>query len=153
MIYLFKGLIYYFLFIVVVYALRDQIYILTPLIVVSIIPLILLRQIELRYYLNKRVQGGRRGYIYAFSDIGQFLPTLKIGRETDKGSRMRSHNTAAPFGTIVWCNFPVPDSVYAEAYLHERYRWMRVNPRFEWFFVLNPLMLIDLILLGRFNRD
>lgn len=149
----FRGLGYYVILTLLVYLTRDQLLILTPYLFCVMIPTVLLRQVELRRNLKKRLQGGRRGYIYAFSDIGQLLPTIKIGRETEKGSRMRSHRTAAPFGCIVWCNFWVGDSVYAESYLHERYRWYRINSRFEWFFILNPLMLIDLILLGKFNRD
>ena len=147
-----RGFVYFTILLVLIYIFRLEILYLTPYLICVSIPTILLRQVELRRNLKKRVQGGRSGYIYVFSDKGQILPTVKIGRETSKGSRMRSHRTAAPFGCIVWCNFWVGDSVYAENYLHDRYRWMRVRKDGEWFFVINLLMLIDLILLGWFNR-
>jgi hypothetical protein len=149
---LLKGILYYSLLLSLIYVFRYKLWDLTPLLLIAILPTILLRQIELRRNLSKKAISGRRGYIYAFSDIGQIVPTLKIGRETEKGSRMRSHRTAAPFNVIVWCNFYVPDSVAAEAYLHNYYRWMRVSRHNEWFYVLNPLMLIDLIILGWFSR-
>lgn len=112
-----------------------------------IIPYTLIRYFDLRYNLRRMEVRGRSGFIYIFSDIGQIIPVVKIGRETSQGSRLRAHKTAAPFGMITWCNVYVSDAVAAEAYMHRRYRMWRVSNRNEWFFIVNPFTFIDILLL------
>ena len=75
----------------------------------------------------KLYQRRRRGYIYGFTDKGQLLPLVKIGRATDPVQRMRSHKTAAPFGLFVFFILRVPDDVQAERSLHELYARWRVG--------------------------
>jgi len=104
----------------------------------------------LRYRLRQVEQKGRGGYLYGFSDIGQLLPVIKIGRETEQAARLLQHRTAAPFGLHIWFSTYVPDTVYAEWFLHQRYSGQRYNKRAEWFY-LTPVMWFELRLLGLFG--
>lgn len=111
--------------------------------------LALVRYPRLRYLMNRKEVNGRSGHIYGFGDIGQIIPLIKIGRSSDEKSRLSSHNTAAPFGMIVYFNFPVNDAVYVERLLHQRYKFAHANR--EWFFILTPLMLFEILLLRFFG--
>lgn len=95
---------------------------------------------------RKRVERGRKGYIYAFTDLGQLLPVVKIGRASDADQRLSSHRTAAPFGLIVYCIAEVADDVYAENFLHRRHASWRISSRNEWFW-MTPVMFWELILI------
>ena len=100
----------------------------------------------------RRVNRGRRtqGWIYAFFDRGQLIPTIKIGRATNLDDRMRAHKTAAPFGLRILCSFRVPDPVATEKFLHRRYASRRIRNNNEWFW-LTPNILIELALLNLFK--
>jgi hypothetical protein len=111
--------------------------------------LALVRYPRLRYLMQRREIKDREGWIYCFGDKGQIIPVVKIGRSSDEKSRLSSHNTAAPFGMWVYFNFPVNDAVYVERLLHQRYKFAHL--RLEWFFILTPLMLFEIILLRLFG--
>lgn len=91
-------------------------------------------------------KSGRKGYIYAFTDIGQLAPVVKIGRANNPSQRLAAHKTAAPFGLMVYCVAAVSDDVAAESYLHDRYRRWRVSTQNEWFW-MTPLMFYELLLM------
>lgn len=95
---------------------------------------------------------GKTGYLYAFYDVGSIIPAVKIGREAKRGSRLASHNTAAPLGLVVLFNFKVNNDVEAERYLHDRYGGQRLLKRKEWF-VATPRLLLDCLLLRLFRND
>ena len=121
-----------------------------PLIVITLFVsavMTLARYPALSIRLEKQEVRGRDGFIYVFSQVGQIVPVIKVGRETTKGSRIASHKTASPFGVFVWCTIPVKDAVYAERIFHERYSRYRVTRSNEWFYLFSPLMFIELLLL------
>lgn len=91
----------------------------------------------------------RKGYIYAFTDLGFILPVVKIGRTNDLKQRLSAHTTAAPFGLVVYSRFPVKNDVVAEKALHRRYQKVRVRNNGEWFWLTLP-MFFELILLNVF---
>lgn len=99
---------------------------------------------RLKRHFRRYKHRKRQGYIYVFADIGQVVPAVKIGRGSDDRSRLRSHQTAAPFGLLTIANFRVNDAVYVEKVLHYRYRQTRVSKRNEWFLVLTPVMMYEL---------
>lgn len=111
----------------------------------------LLRFPNLRYKLRKVEVRGRKGYLYGFADVGQLIPTIKIGREGDKGSRLASHRTAAPFGLMVFFNIAVKDAHYAERYLHRRYQKFRIRRNNEWFYFVSLEMFFEILLLRFFG--
>lgn len=87
--------------------------------------------------LNTRKRTKRSGYVYAFTDIGQLLPLVKIGLASDDTGRLLSHKTAAPLGIVVFYNTRVIDRVHAERTLHG----------------LNPLTRIKNLTLGKINNE
>lgn len=95
----------------------------------------------------QRMKRGKAGYIYAFMDVGQVLPVVKIGRAKDVEQRLAAHRTAAPFGLLVVCRFKVRDAVRAETMLHHRYHAYRVRKSGEWFW-LTPHILLELVFLN-----
>lgn len=99
----------------------------------------------MRNSLRKK-KGGSSGYIYYFTDIGQLLPVVKIGRTNNLKRRLREHNTGAPFGMFVYCSFLVYDDSHAERYIHTRYDHLRIRPNGEWYW-LTPNVLIEILLL------
>src|SRR5688500_17717632 len=88
---------------------------------------------SMRRHLRHVEQRGRSGFLYGFYDRGNLFPGVKIGRESEERSRLRQHKTAAPLGIRIVFSFPVPDTVYAEWYLHQRYKFSRIKGG-EWFF-------------------
>jgi hypothetical protein len=102
---------------------------------------------QIKSDLRFKRRHGKAGYIYSFFDVGNIVPAIKIGRETNADERLRSHRTAAPLGIVTVSHFKVRDAVYAEAYLFNRYKHLRLHPRREWFFVTLD-MLWTLILLS-----
>lgn len=96
---------------------------------------------------RQRVRRDRGRYIYAFTDYGQLIPVVKIGRASDVRARLAAHRTAAPFGMLVFMVCKVNDSHEAERYLHNRYAVWRLRRSGEWFF-LTPGMLFDLVILN-----
>lgn len=97
--------------------------------------------------LNRVKVSEKRGYVYGFSDWGQILPTIKIGRETTKGSRLASHKTAAPFGIRVYFDFAVKDAHKAESILHQHFAKWRVKRNNEWFYLLSPYAFLEVWML------
>jgi hypothetical protein len=91
-----------------------------------------------------RARNAHGRYIYAFTDYGQVLPVVKIGRATNPETRLAAHRTAAPFGLLVFMVRRVPDAHHAERVLHTRYARWRVRSNGEWFY-LHPLMLLELL--------
>lgn len=102
---------------------------------------------RLRQQLYRRKMRGRAGWVYGFTDYGIWIPTVKIGRGSNEFDRLRAHRTAAPFGLKVYFNIPVPDAVWAEEYLHQRYAHLRFN--LEWFAV-TPVMWFEMQLIRWF---
>lgn len=102
-------------------------------------------------HFSRKERRGRKGYIYAFTDIGQLLPVVKIGRASDAHQRLSAHRTAAPFGLVTYCIAEVADDVYAEGYLHQRYAHRRISSRNEWFW-MTPVMFWELVLIRVFFR-
>lgn len=102
-----------------------------------------IRRLRIAVTTTRRA-GGKRGYIYAFTDYGQILPVVKIGRATDADSRLASHKTAAPFGIHVFCVLKVRDAVAAEALLHKRYQHLRIRRNGEWFWLL-PMVWFEMV--------
>lgn len=103
----------------------------------------------MRKHFHIKEKSGRGGYIYCFFDLGTVVPAVKIGRETEKGSRLRQHKTAAPLGIVCLYNVRAKDAVYTESYLHSRYAVTRFKSN-EWFSI-TPLILFDMILLRIFG--
>jgi hypothetical protein len=97
-------------------------------------------------------QRKRGGYVYIFYDVGQLIPVIKIGRGSNATDRLRAHRTAAPFGLVTLANIRVRDAVHAEAALHRRYQRVRVSARNEWFLVLTPVMVFELVGLAVWSR-
>lgn len=114
-----------------------------------ILGVLFVRSLVMYPYLRSRFNviesKGRSGYIYCFFDLGTIIPAVKIGRETEKGSRLRQHKTAAPLGIVCLYNVKAKDTVYTESYLHSRYAITRFRSN-EWF-LITPLILFDLILI------
>jgi len=104
------------------------------------------RRAKLKTLLGAKKQRGRAGYVYGFSDRGQLLPTVKIGRAKDATQRLRSHRTAAPHDIKVWFAIKVPDAVASERAFHKQYLDLRVSKQREWFWVA-PMLWFDLLLL------
>jgi hypothetical protein len=149
---LFKLFLSYGLLFIVSSILFETFGLIAPIIILlGYILLALARYPNLRYRLQRKEVNGRAGYLYVCSDKLQLLPTAKIGRESEKGSRLRSHRTAAPWGLRVWANFAVPDAVAAERLLHQRYATARVSKNNEWFVFLTPLMFFEILLLRLFG--
>jgi hypothetical protein len=105
-------------------------------------------------YLRGLVRPSRRtkgGFIYAFTDWGQLLPVVKIGRATDPKQRLAAHKTAAPFGLFVFWVISTSNDKRAESVLHHEYKSYRVRSSGEWFWV-TPWILWDMILLWAIAR-
>lgn len=102
-----------------------------------------------RKHFRVKDKPGRSGYIYCFFDLGTIVPAVKIGRETEKGSRLRQHKTSAPLGIICLYNVKAVDAVYSESYLHARYFLTRI-PRKEWI-IITPLVLFDSLIFRLFG--
>ena len=107
--------------------------------------LVLLRLRYLRRLLKLGAKG-RRGAIYGFTDLGQLMPVVKIGRAKHPQERLKAHRCAAPFGLFTYFILRVPNDRQAEYALHTLYARWRVRKSGEWFW-LTPLMLLDLFLL------
>ena len=101
---------------------------------------------------RSRDRGGTKGHVYAFTDWGQLLPVVKIGRAVDADQRLAAHKTAAPFGLLVFCVVAVRDDVLVERFLHDKYERWRISTRNEWFW-LTPVMLYELILMRLLFRS
>jgi len=88
-----------------------------------------------------RVLSRRRGResVYFFSDKGQVVPLVKIGRAKNYAQRLAAHRTAAPFGLSVYLVLFTNNSVQVENILHHRYHSLRVRDNYEWFYC--PLWL------------
>jgi len=100
-----------------------------------------------QWYRSNRPHRKPRGYIYYFSDIGQVLPCVKIGRTNNPSNRLAAHRTGAPLGIFIWIILPVRNDRVAETFFHNRY-W-RINR--EWF-LLSPGLLFDIIVLHIIKR-
>lgn len=77
----------------------------------------------------------RRGKesIYFFSDRGQVVPSVKIGKANNYSQRLSAHRTAAPFGIKVYLILRVNNSYKIEDRIHKRYHYLRIRKNYEWF--------------------
>lgn len=101
---------------------------------------------DLVYHVREKEKRGRKGYIYVFTDVGQLLPVVKIGRANNPEQRLAAHKTAAPFGLFVYCIARVDDDVYTERWLHKRYDRWRVSKKNEWFW-MTPVMFYEFMIM------
>ncbi len=102
---------------------------------------------KIRFLRDKKKD---KGWIYAFYDRGQIIPTIKIGLTNDMKHRMRAHRTGAPFGLRILCQFYVPHMNAVENLLHTRYKGLRIRSDGEWFWLM-PRIWIELKLLNLFK--
>jgi hypothetical protein len=108
--------------------------------------------LEIRRAMKKAVTRRNKGYIYAFTDIGQLFPVVKIGRAKDYKQRLMAHKTSAPFGLFTYCVCLCADSIYAENFLHKKHSRLRISKRNEWFW-LSPRLFFELILMRLFLKS
>ena len=100
-----------------------------------------------RYYIWKCEEIMRHnriatsGYIYAIQLIHGHRTLVKIGRSIDPIKRIRALRTSAPYGIKVLGVIPVLNDVASEAYIHKRFKHLRISKAGEWFTLSIPLLL------------
>lgn len=79
------------------------------------------------------VGGKNQAYIYVWRDL-EDRRYLKVGQTNNVPRRMKAFQTAQPRGIKIVAVTQVRDKVYAEAYLHNKFRNLRVRGNGEWFY-------------------
>lgn len=64
------------------------------------------------------------------------LPFVKIGRTNNMKQRMRSAKTSNPFGIWLLGVVRVKSDVYAEKFIHDKFKRFRISNKNEWFWYL-----------------